>query len=308
MKQNETRKMPKKTNIFYCECCNFSSSKKSNYNIHITTPKHISALNETNRKVYNTDNNTCICELCNIQLYSRTSLWRHKKKCRENYRKNGELNYSSELIEIIKQNTDFKELILEQNKMIQLQNKSIIELSSKNVNTTVNTCINNNQKFNLNFFLNTTCKDAMNMSDFIENLEIDLDDIENIGKNGYVNGMVDMIVSRIKELDITQRPLHCTDLKRETMYIKDNNEWSKDTDNEKLHNMINYVAEQNYAIMPKWREKNPECLNLKNPKFDFCIVMMQNILGDIGDEQIKLDNKVIKRLSKHIFLDRNDKN
>jgi hypothetical protein len=308
MKQNETIKMPKKIKIFYCECCNFSSSKKSNYITHMTTPKHMNASRETAMKLSKLKNNSCICDICNIYFNSRTSLWRHKKKCQENGKQNGEHNNSSELIEIIKQNTDFKELILEQNKLIHEQSKSILELSSKNVNTTVNNCINNNQKFNLNFFLNTTCKDAMNMSDFIENLEIDLDDIENIGKNGYVNGMVDMIVARIKDLDITQRPLHCTDLKRETMYIKDNNEWSKDTDNEKLHNMINYVAERNYAIMPKWREKNPECLNLKNPKFDFCIVMMQNVLGDIGDGQIKLDNKVIKRLSKHIFLDKNAKN
>lgn len=308
MKQIETQKMPKSTEIFYCEYCNFSSSKKSNYIKHISTRKHKNASNETILKQKNAENNNCICDLCNEIFNSRTSLWRHRKKCKENLKKNGELNNSSELLEIIKQNTDFKELIIEQNKLIQEQSKSILELSSKNVSTTMNNCINNNQKFNLNFFLNTTCKNAMNMSDFIENLEIDLEDIENIGKNGYVNGMVDMIVSRIKELDITQRPLHCTDLKRETMYIKDNNEWSKDTDNEKLHNMINYVAQRNYAFMPKWKEKNPECLNIDNPKFDFCIVMMQNILGDVGDEQIKLDNKVIKRLSKHIFLDKNNKN
>ena len=297
--------MPKKIKIFYCECCNFSSSKKSNYITHITTPKHMNASRETATKLNKLKNNSCICDMCNIYFNSRTSLWRHKKKCQENGKQNGEHNNSSELIEIIKQNTDFKELILEQNKLIHEQSKSILELSSKNVNTTVNNCINNNQKFNLNFFLNTTCKDAMNMSEFIENIESDFKDIENIGRNGYVSGMTDMIVSRIKELDITKRPLHCTDLKRETMYIKDNNEWYKDTpDNSKLHKMMAYVADRNYSIIPKWKEKHPECSHWEHPQYEFCIDMMKNVLGDIGNEQTRLDNKVIKKLSRHILVDK----
>ena len=199
---------------------------------------------------------------------------------------------------LIISNQEFKELITE-------QNKTIIELSKKDNGTTYNT-INNNQKFNLNFFLNTTCKDAMNMSEFIENMEINFKDIENIGKNGYVNGMTEMILSRIKELDVTKRPLHCTDLKRETMYIKDNDEWSKDTpENSKLHKMIGYVAKRNYATIPLWRETYPECQNWNDPKYDFCVDMMRNILGDIGEKQTRLDNKVIKNLSKHITVEKN---
>ena len=196
-------------------------------------------------------------------------------------------------------NQEFKELISE-------QNKTIIELSKKdNGNTYNNNTINNNQKFNLNFFLNTTCKDAMNMSDFIENMEINFKDIENIGKNGYVNGMTEMILSRIKKLDVTKRPLHCTDLKRETMYIKDNDEWCKDTpENSNLRKTIGYVAKRNYATIPLWREKYPECQNWNDPKYDFCVDMMRNILGDIGEKQTRLDNKVIKNLSKHITIEK----
>jgi len=145
----------------------------------------------------------------------------------------------------------------------------------------------------------------MNMSDFIENMEVGFKDIENIGKNGYVSGMTDMILSRIKELDVTKRPLHCTDLKRETMYIKDNDEWSKDTpDNSKLHKTIKCVAKRNYATIPLWRENYPECQDWNHPKYDFCVDMMRNILGDIGDEQTKLDNKVIRNLSKHIVVNK----
>jgi len=144
------------------------------------------------------------------------------------------------------------------------------------------------------------------MSEFIENINIDFKDIENIGKNGYVAGMTNMILSRIKNLDVTKRPLHCTDLKRETMYIKDNNEWSKDTpNNSKLRDMITIVSKQNCEAIPLWREQHPECLNGNHPKYEFCVDMMRNILGEVGDEQIKLDNKIIKNLSRHLLVDKN---
>jgi hypothetical protein len=202
----------------------------------------------------------------------------------------------TQFIDLLRQNQEFKELIID-------QNKTIMELSNR-TNITNNT-INNNQKFNLNFFLNTTCKDAMNMSEFIENININMQDIENIGKNGYVAGMTDVILSRIKNLEVSKRPLHCTDLKRETMYIKDNDEWSKDTpENTKLKKMITIVAEQNYNTVPLWRKKHPECEDWNNPKYDFCIDMMKNIIGDVGDGQTRLDNKVIKNLSRHILIEK----
>jgi hypothetical protein len=209
------------------------------------------------------------------------------------------------MTELIKQNQDFKCLLVEQQKANQSLQKQLLE-AVKEGSQTINNTTNNNQKFNLNFFLNTTCKDAMNMSEFIENISTEFKDIENIGKNGYVNGMTDMIISRIRDLDVTKRPLHCVDLKRETMYIKDNDEWSKDTpDNQRLKNMITIVANQNYGIVPLWREKYPECQDWNNSKYDFCINMMRNILGDIGEEQIRMDNKIIKNISRHILVDKN---
>ena len=174
---------------------------------------------------------------------------------------------------------------------------------TNNNNNTIN---NNNQKFNLNFFLNNTCKDAMNMSEFIENLDVNFNDIEYIGRNGYVNGMTNMILSRIKDLDVTKRPLHCTDLKRETMYIKDNDEWSKDTpDNTQLRNMVKIVAKHNQYQFPLWREKHPSSDDMNSATFEFSLKMIQNILGDVGEEHIKLDNKVMRNLSKHILVDKN---
>jgi hypothetical protein len=136
-------------------------------------------------------------------------------------------------------------------------------------------------------------------------MQVDFEDIENIGKNGYVLGMTDIILSRIKEMDITKRPLHCTDLKREIMYIKENDTWNKDTpNNNKLRKMINIVSAHNYGTIPLWRKKYPECEDFNNPKYEFSMSMMKNILGEVGEEQIKLDNKIIKNIAKHIIIEK----
>ena len=318
LKHNMEAKMPENAESYECIKCNFKCSKKSNWDKHILTRKHIS---DAKKMPENADEYQC--EICSKIYRSRGSLWKHKRICvnkpttattNNMYWLNNE-NAMTAVLQVIKQNQElitsnshFKELLIGQqyeNQKLQSQLIEAVKDNGNTINNTVNNTTNNNQKFNLNFFLNTTCKDAMNMSEFIENMEVNFKDIENIGKNGYVSGMTDMILSRIKELDVTKRPMHCTDLKRETMYIKDNNEWTKDTpENTKLHKMINYVAKQNYAKMPLWRQRNPECLDSDHPKYDFCIKMMRNMLGDVGTEQVRLDNKVIKNLSKHIFVDK----
>ena len=317
-----TEKMPKNANEFYCEFCDFKCSKYSNFNNHLMTLKHKRMTNDDEKMPKNANAEMVYdCE-CGKSYKYRQGLFAHKKKCMFDKSPGKKIDVSVDTPELISKlliqnqelllsNQHFKELMIEQTKQIneqqdenKLLQKQLIEAVKENSGT-INNTINNNQKFNLNFFLNTTCKDAMNMSEFIENMEVNFKDIENIGKNGYVSGMTDMIVSRIKEMDITKRPMHCTDLKRETMYIKDNNEWAKDTpENTKLHKMINYMAKQNYAKMPMWRQRNPECMDSDHPKYDFCIKMMRNMLGDVGLEQVRLDNKVIKNLSRHIFVDK----
>ena len=292
---------------FFCEKCNYKCNKQSEYNKHIQTDKHSRV---TNDDKISPKKFSCICG----KIFSyRQGLYKHKKSCNimnndssicytNNDNKNGIVQTMMHLIkqnqDLIVSNQEFKELIVQ-------QNNTIIELSKKDTTTNNNNTTNNNQKFNLNFFLNNTCKDAMNMSEFIENMEVQFEDIENIGRDGYVTGMTNMIMSRIKNLEVTKRPMHCTDLKRETIYIKDNNVWEKDDNNTKFHNMIQCIAHKNYAILPAWREKNPDCLNSDTQKFDFCIKMMTNLLGDTGEGQIKLDNKVIRNITKHINVDKN---
>ena len=307
-------KSSKSSKNFYCKFCNYSTSRNSQYNRHLMTAKH-KILTNPNKKS-STPQSSFVCE-CGKEYKHLSSLCAHKKTCRyldtmyiEQYDNNitanqfEKQNETSSIVELIKQNQDFKSLLIEQQKENQNLQKQLIEVVKDG--KTIHNTTNNNQKFNLNFFLNTTCKDAMNMSEFIENMNINFKDIENIGKNGYVEGMTNMILSRIKDLDVTKRPLHCTDLKRETMYIKDNDEWSKDTpENSKLHNMISIVSKQNYGTLPLWRDTYPECKDGNNPKYDFCMDMMRNILGEVGDEQIRLDNKVIKNLSRHILVDKN---
>jgi hypothetical protein len=295
MLQKVTNKMPKSINEFHCEKCNFTCSKQSNFNKHLMTAKHINTSDVTKSYIKNAKRYTC--DYCNKIYTSRMGLWRHNQKCQkcqinevqnDNNISNSNPDMIQTMMQLIKQNQEFKELI--------------VELSKKD--TTTNNTINNNnhQKFNLNFFLNDTCKDAMNMSEFIENMNVQFEDIENIGRDGYVTGMTNMILSRIKNLEVTKRPMHCTDLKRETIYIKDNNVWEKDNDNTKLHNMIQCIAHKNYAILPAWRDKNPDCLDSDTSKFDFCIKMMTNLLGDAGEGQVRLDNKVIRNLSKSIII------
>ena len=298
------------TDYFHCEKCNFKCFKKSNWEMHITTRKHqirtnMNKYEQKNAEKMPTLNKSYSCH-CGKFFKHASSLWNHKKKCQitdapifnsisndNTVTMHNNSDMIQTMMQLIKQNQEFKELI--------------VELSKKDTTTNNNNNIinNNHQKFNLNFFLNDTCKDAMNMSEFIENMNVQFEDIENIGRDGYVTGMTNMILSRIKNLEVTKRPMHCTDLKRETIYIKDNNIWEKDNDNTKLHNMIQCIAHKNYAILPAWRDKNQDCLDSDTSKFDFCIKMMTNLLGDAGEGQVRLDNKVVRNLSKHINVDKN---
>jgi len=248
---------------------------------------------------------------CNCgKIYKhKTSLYNHKRKCtsicQENTQTVSNVTNPDSHIDL-SNNTMILELI-KQNNTILLENKElkslIIDLASK-VGSTNNTFISNNS-FNLNFFLNETCKDAISMNDFIQNIEIQLKELENIGNNGYINGVTDIITSRLKQLDITKRPVHCTDLKRETLYIKDENTWNKDNENEKMRKMIAKIANKSYKGIIRWREEYPECKDPENDKYDFCIKMMRNSLGEIGDEQLKLDDKVIKNIAKLVIVDKN---
>ena len=314
---------------FICETCDYICSKQSEYNKHLSTNKHKILQNPTNELRVNVF--TCKCG----KKYKHSStLYAHKNKCKyiDNVKKdvtpvtNENVNTnigidSHAVIMLLKQNDEFKSLMLEQYTQLQETSKQNIELQRQLVDAVKNNTnpitnvthnnnhntTNNNQKFNLNFFLNDTCKDAMNITDFLRNFDIQVDELEYIGNHGYVNGMTKMIMDRLKGMDITKRPIHCTDIKRETMYIKDKDEWSKDTDElSKLRKILGRITMNNYKAVPEWKTAHPECEEMDSRDYNFCYKMMRVILGDVEDEQIKLDNKIIKTMAKDLFVNKSN--
>jgi len=329
MMTNDDKKNPKKPLNYSCQNCNFKCSNKKDYNRHLSTRKHQIVTNDDTKNPL-----AYICECGKIYKY-RQGLSNHKQKCNYDEDINNEDEETTEpviatasqveigtqpnmILELLRENQEFKQLMVDQNKQMQDTQSQLQQTVAQNTelqtqmvemfkegktinnNTTNN---NNNQQFNLNFFLNDTCKDAMNITDFLGNLDVQIDEIEYIGHHGYVNGMTKMIMERLKGMDITKRPIHCTDIKRETMYIKDKDEWSKDTDElTKLRKILNRVTMNNCRAVPKWKSAHPDCEVMETRNNEFCYKMMRLMLGDVEDAQIKLDNKIIKTMSKELYV------
>jgi len=292
MEAQKSQKIPK---IFECKCCNYNTSNKKDYNKHLLTAKHKKeADGSINKPRY------YICEFCEKQYKSRGSFWKHQQKCtkipsiQEKLPETSTKTSDSQLIiELLKQNQELQKQLIEAVKT----GGSHIE------NQTIN---NNNQKFNLNFFLNEQCKDAINMSDFIENMELDLEDLTETGRLGYVGGISRILINKLQELDIYKRPLHCTDMKRETLYIKDNDEWEKQTNSkEKMSKIIGQVANKNCRNIPKWTEEHPGYQVFDSPDNMEYMNMTQAVLGGFGEEENKqFKDKIIRGVIKEVMVNK----
>ena len=313
----EARKNAKNAINYYCEKCNFTCSKKSNYDQHLLTAKH----NREAKGIKKTA--VYICEFCDREYKSRGSHWKHQQKCdkvpyihEQTPEPPTKPTDSAMILELLKQNQEFKQLMVDQSRQIQEQQSENQELQKQlieavktggqhieNQNITNN---NNNQKFNLNFFLNEQCKDAINMSDFIENMELDLEDLTETGRLGYVGGISRILINKLQELDIYKRPLHCTDMKRETLYIKDNDEWEKQTNSkEKMSKIINTVANKNCRNIPKWTEEHPGYEVFDSPENMEYMNMTQAVLGGFGEQENKqFKDKIIKGVIKEVMVNR----
>ena len=292
---------------YKCDVCLITCSRISEWNRHIETKKHKINKNGENSNILATTVTPKICE-CGKQYKDRTGLWRHTKKCalinitanNENTNKE-ENNISSELIlSIIQQNQEFKDLLLE-------QNKTIIELS-KNVPSNINNSnINSNNKtFNLQVFLNETCKDAMNIMDFVDSIKIQLSDIESIGQLGYVNGISKLIIKHLNALDENMRPVHCSDPKRESLYVKDKNVWEKEgPDNNKIKKAIKHISHKNICALPEWKAKYPDCVysdSLKSDQYNHIVV---EAMGGSGDNDAEKADKIVKKIAKVVTIYKN---
>jgi hypothetical protein len=254
--------------------------------------------NETNLVPKSSTNLQCICGIC---FNSRTTLWRHKKICKEDgqiTKSNNPSNViTTELVmELIKDNKEMKQIILEQNNTI----NSLVKNGSNQANHNTNSLNNNNNKtFNLQFFLNETCKDAMNIMDFVESIKLQLTDLEKVGEIGYTQGISNIITTNLKALDVTQRPVHCTDKKRETMYIKDEDKWEKEDDNKtKLRKAIKRVANKNIRLLPQFREKHPDYDDAESTVSDKYSKMVIEAMGGSGNNDVEKEDKIIQNISK----------
>ena len=302
---------------YSCESCDYHTSNIFDFNKHKTTRKHIKS---TTIDDFSTQSVTYSCDKCNACYKERSGLWRHKKQCSQLSKNNVSTEPAFEnsfvlaqreqlaqqeppepfdfsvMFELIKQNQEFKELLVE-------QNKQMLELAGKigNTNNTQNIKNqNNNNQFNIQMFLNEKCKDAISLDDFVESLQFNTQTAEYAGKHGFVNGITNIFMTGLKQLEVHQRPFHCTDAKRETLYVKRIDMWAKDGEtNPTMLNAINDVSTKNMRQMPRWIEENPECQHSGTDKFEEQLRIMHGMLNTPSNKEL-----VLKKLAKEAFIDK----
>ena len=291
MKQNETNLSLKIPN-YNCGCCKYITNNKKDYNKHLMTAKHQNLINETNLKQFCPDKSHLLQCSCGLFFNSRTTLWRHKKKCLDDSILSNDTN-----------ETIFdKDLIM----MLVKQNSELLEVLKNGTNNTVNSNNHSNNKtFNLQFFLNETCKDAMNIMDFVNSIQLQLSDLESVGKLGFVEGISNIITTNLKALDVTQRPVHCTDNKRETIYIKDENKWEKEDEQKiKLRKAIKRVATKNMCLIHKFKEAHPDCSKASSRFSDQYNKIVVEACGGSGDNDSEKEDKIIRNIAKLVTIDK----
>ena len=305
---------PKTSHKFYCINCDYGTSKKSNYAVHNLSTKHYK-----NNGLTTFDNDfkpkispVHMCGFCDRAYKDRAGLWRHKKKCdnikQTNDASNNAFVFDKEFVmmvlkqnsEIIKENGELKHI------MVDTQNQ-IMEVLKTGTNITHNTNNTNshNKTFNLQFFLNETCKNAMNIMDFVDSLKLQLNDLERMGEIGFVNGMSNIIIKNLQNMDVTERPVHCTDQKREVIYVKDADKWDKEEDAKpKLRKAIKHIAHKNAKLIGEFKAKHPDYCKSASKISTQYNTMVIEAMGGIACNDLINENKIIKRISTEIMVDK----
>ena len=291
--------LAKTSTNFYCKKCDYCTSRKYNFNIHINSIKHKNNENDNeNNSFLAKVSKTYNCEICNKLFNDRAGLWRHKKKCESVEILNNSIQQEKDIdistkelfLMLFKQNNDLQQSLIEMSKQTSIVN---------------NTTNNNNKTFNLQIFLNETCKDAMNISDFIESVKLQVSDLENIGKVGYIEGISNIIIKNLKAMDVNKRPVHCADQKREVMYVKEDNIWEKeDEHNKKLRKAIRIIAHKNICMLKDYREKYPDCEEYDSKKNDQYNKIVYESMGGKGDNDFDKDTKIIKKIAIEVGIDK----
>ena len=304
----KTPKNPKIIKNFNCECCKYITVCKGDFEKHLKTAKHKKNTQETinedfgndgNPKTPKTPNNLTNynCECCKRKFKTNSGLWKHKKTC---INENDKVQTCVEIVEQ-KPNTDtnYKDIIMtlvnenkEMRNMMSEQQKTITEMMPHmGNNTTNNNTINNNQKFNINVFLNEKCKDAINMSDFIKSIEVSVEQLQYTTNNGLEKGISQVIMDNMNKLSLYERPVHCTDTKRETIYIKDNDKWEKDKDKTVLKKAINKASNKNYTALTEWTKDNPNFMKCDDKQMFYA-----KTISAIGKPIDNVNDKIVKKI------------
>ena len=273
---------------FFCEKCDYHTSRKCNYDEHILTSKHKSAMFSNEKPAISSTK--FMCPNCCKFYKDNSGLWRHKKKCLVedidniipinqslNINQTYEQPNKDNLIEyLIKENAEFKTLIME---LVKKDTNTLTNINSHNVNS-------NNKTFNLQFFLNEQCKDALNIGEFVDSIKVQLTDLETVGRIGYVEGVSKILIKNLNEMDVVKRPIHCSDLKREVLYIKDDDKWSKENDDKLvIKKAIKDVANKNIKQIPVWTNLNPDCKNADSKSNDQYLKIVMNSMSGGSNEE-----------------------
>ena len=297
MDTNLIPKMPKKN---YCEYCEFECSKQSNFIKHTTTSKHIKRYNKIQQDTNMIQQDILIskkykCD-CGKAFFYHSGLWRHKKTCIDNeyieiekmVSANNEPTDKELMMLLIKENSDMKKMMME-----------IIKNGTHNTNS-------HNKTFNLQFFLNEQCKDAINITDFVNSIQLQLEDLEETGRLGYVDGISRVVIKNLDDMNTHKRPIHCSDSKREILYIKDNNQWIKENENkDTMIKIIKQVANKNIKNIPEWVKAHPDCLNSESKQNDKYLKIVSNSMsGSTKEEQQNNINKIISKVAKRVIINK----
>jgi len=300
MPDSITSKNPKR---LYCENCDYTTSNKKDFNKHRNTRKHQLL---TGTYIINPIKYPTIKCNCGKTYKHRQSLFNHKKICtyeppssetNENFEPHSQEKQEKEI--------DYKDMFLEMMKQNRELQNTIKEIIPKIGNNNTTTTTNSNNQFNLQMFLNEDCKDALNIKDFVNSLQLNMKDLTDTGKLGYVDGISRIFVNALNDMDVTERPIHCTDLKRETVYIKDADKWEKEgSENTKLKKTIRDIENKNIKMIPKWQEENPACRIIDTRQADELMEISINALGG-NEEKEKSEKKIMKNVLKEVMIDKN---
>lgn len=336
MENEEIKKNEKNEKIFFCEHCDFSCSYLSDWDRHISRRKHIIKKKVDKMEIKEIEKNEkdeksfeFNCGYCDKTYKSSAGLWKHKKKCNsvkclkkinEKQETDNEIEFEGEIdhdsentippeltdkqvisllvqqnMKLVKDNNDFKTMVME-----------VIKNGTHNTNNNTTHTNSHNKTFNLNFFLNEQCKDALNMSDFVDTLIIELSDLEKTGRTSFVEGISNLILKNLRALDRHKRPIHCSDLKRETLYIKDNNKWEREAnDKTRFKNVIRGIANENIKKIEDWTKKYPDCRFADSRKNDLYLnIVMNSMCGGSPEETQKNLNDIIRNIAKEVVIDK----